>query len=413
MAIPVPEDLGRAGSAIEGTFKGTPGTIVNHGGLWALDPVPDRTGIAKSVLRNSEKDGFADETGYQSFTLNIEHQVTDLLVSSLYGYTDWLKTSLGEEVAPVTLAAFASGLVSSVTCGATTFDDILKIVAVDTFTYHVPLKTKSGTVATFAFLLPSAAAGATKPKNASETGGKAWRDKKDGTVNTHQFVIDQGGYAGETWLKAQGAVPSSPFELIFTPNGLLRLKWGWQAAIWTSTKNFAGASPSGLVDALDNTEGYISDVVSCAIQDLTTPVALVPLAPKAMKLTCGYGFDPRTGGQGATPALAPVVPGSNKTGFNRRNSGVDMIEITIDDSDWMTWDQARINKTPFFFWVEFQPGNAAGAVGASRLCIFKPRVKVRSAKPVKVDGMWCTALQLQVERQSGMKREYVSFFGTT
>lgn len=415
MGNPLPEDLGRLGSACEETFKSasigtiaapTNGTITNHGELTALDPRAARASVQRLILRNSEKDGFADLPGAQEFDLTVEHLVTDLLDDQ---YGDWIETSFGEKVAASTLESFSSGNNSSVTKSNTSavYDAIIRVPAADGNTYHVPLKTKTSTVATFAFLLPGATTANAKPKNASETGGAHYADDKDGAVNTFEMQVDQADFTGEIWVKAKGAVPVTPFRLVYTPNQLLKMQWTWKAATWTASDSAGG---SGLADPTLPTEHYQSDVVSFGLQSLASPAVLTALRPKALSMSCGYGFDARMGGQGIS---GTTIPGSAMSGWNRRNSGVDRITVTIDDSDWKTWDDARVAKTEFFFWVEFQPGNPGGTVGASRLCIFRPQVKVVSAAPVKVDGQQCTALELMTERRSGWRREYISVFGTS
>ena len=407
MANALPEDIGRLGSAIEASFKSASiGTIVNHGALVQLDPKEARASLPRPILRNSEKDGFADLPGAQSYDLTMEHLVTDLCKAQ---YGDWIETSMGEKVTAGTLESFSSGTNSTTTkSGSTeTYDAIIRVPADDGNSYHVPLKTKTSTVATFAYLLPASAAANAKSKNASETGGAHYADKKDGTVNTFQLQTDQSDFAGETWVKGQGAVPVSPFKLVYTPNGLLKLQWAWKAATWTLSTSAGG---SGLADATENTEDYVSDVISFGIQSLASAAVLTALRPKALSLSCGYGFDPRMGGQGISGS---TVPGSFISGWNRRNSATERITATIDDGDWKTWDDLRAAKTALFFWAEFQPGTPSSSAGASRLCIFKPQVKVVSATPVKVDGQKCTALELMVERRASWRREYVSLFGTS
>lgn len=410
---PLPEDLGRFGYGAETSFKTLAdfaGAKVDVGGLTALDPKPARTRIEKPILRNSEKDGFQDHIGAQSFDLTVEHTVSDLTkaqVGALIG------TSLGETVAADALSGFVSGNNASVTktADAHVYDEIIKVPADDGNTYHVPVKTKgdSPDTATFAFLLPGSAAANGAPKNASQTGGAAYRDKPDGTVSTYQLRVDQSNYTNQVWLKGSGAIHSAPFELVFTPNGLLRLRWQFRAATWVATQD----TTSGLADTNDNTEEYISNVCSVAIQDLGTPVALnTTLTIKALKMMCGYSFEERTGSQAVS---GTTVPSSFITGWNRRNSCYDDIEVTLNDSDWKQWDDIVKAKTSLFFWAEFQPGAMSGTAGSSRLCIFRPQVKVVQASPVKVDGQGCTALVLQTERRASasQKREYISLFGTS
>lgn len=403
MSTPIPDDLGRLGYVAEVTFKVSPAVDINVGALTVLESNLDRANLPKAILRNSKKDGFADHPGWQSCDLQVEILVTDLTPTHV---GDWFAVSMGAEVAAVTLESFSSGAVGSVTksSASNAYDDIIRVPTA-AGVRHVPVKTKAGAVATFAFVLDSAANG--KPKNASETGGRAFKDNPDGAVTTHSLYLDSGGKTGEIWEVLAGAVPKVPAKVLYSPNGLLRIRWGWDAATF-ALDDTAGAS--GLADVADNTEDYISDVVSFALQDLGTPVVLAPLIPKAMEFSMGYEFAPLTGGQGVSGS---TVQSTNRTGWVRRNSGVELITVTINDGDWMAWDAKRIAKTPLFFWVEFQPGAASGAVGASRFCHWKPRVKIVGAKGVKVDGVKCTALVIQVERQSGMEREYTSFFGVS
>ncbi len=230
MSGPVNEDLGRVGSAAEASFKSASlGAFVNHGALVALDPKFTRASIARPILRNSEKDGYADLPGAQAYDLTVEHLVTDLFDDQ---YGAWVATSMGELVAADALAGFVSGTTGSVTktSDSHVYDDIIRVEGADGNIYHVPVKSKTDApdVATFAFLLPSAANAA--PKNASQTGGAAYRDKKDGTVTTFEIHTDDADFTGETWVQAKGAVPAVPFKVIYTPNQLLKIQWAWRAA---------------------------------------------------------------------------------------------------------------------------------------------------------------------------------------
>lgn len=407
ITVPLAEDLGRLGSDTEATFKGSLDTaLVDHGGLMALDASPDVTRIQKSVLRNSAGDGFADIPGTQSFSLDVEILVTDLLTSK---FGPWLKNSIGEEVAADSLTGFTSGTTGQVvkTNDAHVYDDIIKVPGVDGFPYFVPVKTKTATTATFAHLIASAANAA--PKNASQTGGKAYRDAVTGAVKTFRLVHDQCGRTGEIWIAAKGAVCTRPFDVVWNPGQLLRLKFHWEAASWVGTR--LSDSSSGLADVADNTEDYISDSVEFGLQDMSTPAALAGLTLKSLTMSCGYGMDPRTG---SIAVSGGTIPESPIYGWARRNSGVDVIQCTVGDGNWRTYHDLLVAKTALSFWVSAAPGTPSSSAGSSRFCHWRPRVKIVGVqKNQKVNGELCTGLTLMTERQSGYKREYTSFFGTS
>jgi hypothetical protein len=403
-AVPLPQDLGRFGYALEGAFKASPGSPQNVRNLLTLDPKPARALLERAQQRNSTKDGYSPHIGNQSYELGFEHLCSDQTADDL---GDLIGTAMGEEVASATIT-FASGTQTTVTKTAGgTFDDILKVLGSDGRTYYMPVKSVSGNVATFAHRLPTGvtAAGCV---NASDAGGRAFRDKHDGTVNTYHAYTDQAGYTGERVLTAQGAVPT-PFKIVWNLEQLLKLSMGLTGATWSIS-----TSASGLSDSNDGNHGYTSDAISLGIQDLSAAAALTELGPKALEFSMGYEFRKGTAGQGATYANPTLtLPASNVTRWIRGNPIEETIKITLDEGDYRTWDEAVKDKTPYSFWTEFQPGNMGATALASRICVWFPRVIPVQAMPTKVDGQQVTSLEFTIERNttgSATRRSYLSFF---
>lgn len=404
---PLVLDFGRAGYALEGGggpggFKGAPGSITNHSLLTAaIQAKVDRAVLERLVQANSAGDMFAPLAGNQSFAAPIELQASDLFVSEMARV---LQTMLGEQVASSNLTFSSASTDVSVTVSAGTIDNLARIISGGGLVQHRP-GTVSGSVITWK-LKPSFTP--TNIKNAVDTtGGKAFRDNVDGAVDTFQVLLDQAGKSGEVWLKGQGCVPS-PLKVVYTLGGLLKYSWEWTGAVWTPTLN-TGGSPSGLADTADGSVYYNADVVTFALQSQTAAV-ITEIELKALELSMGYDFIPRTGGTGV--GTGSSISGSNLTGWSRAGTSQKAdIACTIGDGDWKTWDDARVANTAFQFFVEFIPGIR----GTTRLnqshAIWAPQVKVVGAAPVDVDGVTCTQLKLRIERASGLRRIYFTPFG--
>ena len=399
-AVPLPQDLGRFGYNTELSFKGTAGSNKNPKNVLSLDPKPARAKVERSQQRNSTKDGYGPKIGNQSYELSIETLCSD---QSAADVGDIIKTSLGEEVAASSPAlAFASGTQNDVTKSAGTFDDIIKVVGSDALTYYRPIKSVATNTATFAIKLPVGVT-ATSCVNAEAAGGRAFRDKADGTVDTYQLLVDQAGYTGERNIKGQGAVPN-PFKIVWNLEQLLKFQFSFKSAVWSIS-----TSSSGLTDANDSSHGYLSDCVSFGIQSLGTPAVLTELGLKAFDVTLGYDFIPGKAGVGASGG---TLPGSNVQRFIRGNPNEDTVKVTIDDGDWKTWDDAVTAGTKYQLWAEFQPGNMGASAQASRICLWLPQLLIVSAAPTKVDGVQCTMLEFAKERSTSpsLRRSYLSFF---
>ncbi len=399
-AVPLPQDLGRFGFALEGSFKGTPGAFTNVRNLMALDPKVGRAMLERSQQRNSTKDSYSPRIGNQSHELTFEALCSNGTAADL---GDLIKTSLGEQVATSNLVFDDGPDESTVVVSSGTFDQIVKIEGDDGLFYYRPIKSVTGLTATLAIELPAGVV-AVGVQNAIDTTGRAFRDKHDGAVAYYQAMVDQAGYTGERVIKAQGAVPT-PFKFVWTLEQLLKISMGLTGAVWS-----VQTTASGLTDTNDGSHGYTSDAISLGIQDLTTPVALTELGPKSLEFSMGYQFTKGTAGQGASGG---VVPASNATRWIRGNPIEETIKITIDEGDWKTWDEAVLAGTAYQFWAEFQPGNMGAAVAASRICVWFPRVIPVQAMPSKVDGQQCTSLEFAIERNLtdyATRRSYLSFF---
>ena len=230
---------------------------------------------------------------------------------------------------------------------------------------------------------------------------------------TYELQNDQGGsgYAGELPVKAQGCVPM-PFKLMWTLDGLLKLAFSWEGAIWTPL----AAGDSGLADGTDQTAYYLSDACSFGLQSLATPAALTEIGLKSLEITFGYQFVANRASQAISGG---AIPGSNITGWVRHNSHAENVKCVINDADWETWDDAVEAGTKYQLWAEFYPGTPGATADGGRVCTWLPQVKVVSAMPVKNAGLICTALELAIERDSTIpstgagRRSYLSFFGST
>jgi hypothetical protein len=159
------------------------------------------------------------------------------------------------------------------------------------------------------------------------------------------------------------------------------------------------------------TETYNGDVVSFGLQS-TTAAALTPLGLKALDVTLGYEFIPRTAAQGLSSGAAS---GSSITGWVRGNSMGQQITVALDDGDYQTWDDHRVNETALQLWAEFIPGNPGDTASASRICLWIPKLKVVDVQRVRISGLVCTQLGLFCERDqaNSLRRAYLSIFGTT
>jgi hypothetical protein len=400
MAI-LPEDLGRFGYARESGFKGSPGAITVPKNLATADFTPAQARVARDHARNSTKDGYADKPGFKSLTGSVEIYASDQSPSDV---GDLIETSLGEEVTASALTFSSASTNVSVTVSAGTIDNIAR-VSDGAATYHRP-GTVSGSTITWA-IKPPGGFTPTSIKNASDTTspvGRAYRDKADGTVDFYQLLWDQAGFTSEQGLKGQGCVPN-PFRIIWAQGQLLKFGFSFIGATWTIL-----TTSSGLSDTTDSTATYISDVLSLAIQDLTTPVVLTELTPKSLDMVMGYSMIAGTGGQGIS---GTTVPASNVTTYIRHNSGEETFKVTLNDNDWDTWNGRRRDETAFQFWTEHMPGTPDDTVHGARMCVWTPRVKVVEVGRTKVDGVWCTALELAIERAANLRRHYISFFGAS
>jgi hypothetical protein len=401
---PLPEDLARFGAAEEtGGFKSTIGAYKIPDGLVSVEATPARAQVDRMVQRNSAKDAYAAKPGNQSFDLVAEVYASDQTAPDC---GDWIRTSMGEEVTADDLTFASASTTTSVTVSDGVIDNIARVRFAAGTDEHRP-GIVSGSTITWA-IKPSGTP--TDILNASQTTvptGRAFRDKAFGAVTTYRLETDQGDATGEVWFQGKGAVPG-PFQIVYTLDGLLKLRFPFKAATWTADNSAGG---SALSDPADVTETYLSDVCSFGIQAVASAAdALVPLGLKALDVTLGYDFIPRTAAQGHTGG---AVSGSNITGWVRGNSMAANITVTLDDGDFDAWDTLRLNETPQQLWAEFQPGNPTDAVGVSRICLWLPQVKIVDVQRVKVNGLVCTQLGIYCERDAGnsLRRAYLSIFG--
>lgn len=401
----LPQDLRRAGLALEATFGSSTGigSVVNLPGLTTAAITPARADVPRPVVLNAERDTYADLPGFKTGSAEISALLGADLATSWGGP---LKTSLGAEVSAVTLPSVSSGNQSTVTMSSsTTFDKILKIPGSDSKTRLVPVKSSTSTVATFAVLLPSGVT-ASDAQNASESGGKAWVDDPDGAVDSWHLYTDDGGNSLQTRTALKGAVPTG-ISLVYDPTGLMQISTSWQGATW------ATGGSGVLSDAAAPGEPYHSALCDCYLQDLGTPVAGEPLPVKSLSLRIGYDFSM----QSHTPGVdgAATLPETATVGATRGRSAEDLIEVVIEDPDWDDWDDLRASQTPLLFFVAWYSGTPGESAGATSLGYYAPQVKIVAASRTEVDGVACTRLSLKRERSlsPAHAREYLSFFGNS